>query len=87
MLASFKLFYELLAEKPSTIVKINGKYFAKISSLTNSTYSVIYNNVAFKNVADHWAKETVNDMAARLVIFNAETFEANKAITRADFAE
>ena len=26
-------------------------------------------------------------MAARLVIFNAETFEPNKAITRADFAE
>jgi len=26
-------------------------------------------------------------MASRLIVFNAETFEPNKAITRADFAE
>ena len=72
---------------PTVIYQKDGKWYAKINSLTNSTYSIIWNPVTVKSVDNHWAKETVNDMAARLVIFNPETFEPNKAITRADFAE
>ncbi len=73
---------------PTAIVKINGKYFAKINSLTNSTYSVIYNKVEFKDVEAHWAKEAINDMGSRLVIdgIGDNNFEPDKDITRAEFA-
>jgi uncharacterized repeat protein (TIGR02543 family) len=72
---------------PTAIYQKDGKWFAKINSLTNSTYSVIWNPISIKSVENHWAKETVNDMASRLVIFDPESFQPNKAITRADFAE
>ena len=72
---------------PTDVYQKDGKWYAKLNSLTNSNYSVVWNPVTVKSVENHWAKDTVNDMASRLVIFNADTFEPNKAITRADFAE
>jgi uncharacterized protein YdeI (BOF family) len=72
---------------PTEVYQEDGKWYAKLNSLTNSDYSVIWNPVTVKSVENHWAKETVNDMASRLVIFNPEEFEPNNAITRADFAE
>ena len=72
---------------PTEVYQKNGKWYAKLNSLTNSDYSVIWNPVTVKSVENHWAKYAVNDMASRLVIFNPEEFEPNKAITRADFAE
>lgn len=73
---------------PTTIVVIDGKYYAKISSLTNSTYSVIWNPKTFKDVENHWAKAAVNDMGSRLVISGVgdSKFEPNRAVTRAEFA-
>ena len=72
---------------PTDVYQKDGKWYAKLNSLTNSNYSVVWNPVTVKSVENHWAKDAVNDMASRLVIFNAETFDPNKAITRADFAE
>ena len=72
---------------PTQVFQKEGKWYAKINSLTNSIYSVIWNPVAVKSVEDHWSKDAVNDMASRLVVFNAEAFTPDKAITRADFAE
>lgn len=73
---------------PTTIVMVNGKYYAKISSLTNSTYSVIWNPKNFKDAENHWAKDTINDMGSRLVIkgVDADNFAPDRAITRAEFA-
>jgi len=73
---------------PTTIVVIGGKYYAKISSLTNSTYTVIWNPIAFKDVEKHWAKDYVNDIGSRLIdsgVGNGN-FAPNMAITRAEFA-
>lgn len=72
---------------PTEVFQKDGKWYAKLNSLTNSNYSVIWNPVTVKSVEKHWSKDAVNDMASRLVIFNAETFAPDKAITRADFAE
>lgn len=72
---------------PTEVFKSNGKWYAKLNSLTNSTYSVIYNPITVDSVKGHWSEDAVNDMASRLVLFNPETFKPNKAITRADFAE
>ncbi|HYE69756.1 MAG TPA: S-layer homology domain-containing protein [Anaerovoracaceae bacterium] len=73
---------------PTTIVKIDGKYYAKINSLTNSTYSVIYNPVEFADVARHWAKDSINDMGSRLIVSGSGNgnYSPNKEITRAEFA-
>ena len=73
---------------PTSIVVIDGKYFAKINSLTNSTYTVIYNPISFKDVEKHWSKDYVNDIGSRLIDsgVGSGNFAPNKAITRAEFA-
>ena len=73
---------------PTQIVVINGKYFAKINSLTNSTYSVIWNPVTFTDVENHWAKSAVNDMGSRMVVTGVGngSYEPGRSITRAEFA-
>ena len=72
---------------PTDVYQKDGKWYAKLNSLTNSEYSVIWNPITVKSVTNHWAKDAVNDMASRLVIFDPETFAPDKVITRADFAE
>lgn len=72
---------------PTLITSINGKYYAKISSLTSSTYSIIWNPVTFTDVANHWAKNAVNDMGSRMVVTGVGngTYEPDRIITRAEF--
>ncbi len=73
---------------PTVVTKISGKYYARINSLTNSTYSVIYSPKVFKDVENHWAKDAVNDMASRLIISGVgnDSFAPDRDITRAEFA-
>ncbi|SEG64072.1 S-layer homology domain-containing protein, partial [Paenibacillus sp. UNC499MF] len=73
---------------PTRIVNVDGHYFAKINSLTNSTYSVVWHPVEFKDVAGHWAQNAVNDMGSRMVVSGVDTgtFNPDTAITRAEFA-
>lgn len=73
---------------PTEVVVIGGKYFAKINSLTNSTYSVVWHPIEFADVANHWAKSAVNDMGSRMVVdgVGGGLFDPNKNITRAEFA-
>lgn len=72
---------------PTDVFELDGKWYARLNSLTNSNYSIIWNPVEIASVASHWSKEAVNDMASRLVIFNTDTFDPNQGITRGDFAE
>jgi hypothetical protein len=72
---------------PTEIFKKNGKYYAKLNSLTNSSYSVIGNPITVDSVEKHWSKAYVNDMASRLVVKNPEDFVPDAHITRGDFAE
>ena len=74
---------------PTAIDIIDGKYYAKINSLTNSVYSVIWSPKRFNDVEGHWSKAAVNDMGSRLVISGVgnEIFQPDKYITRAEFAE
>ena len=72
---------------PTAVFTQNGKWFARLNSLTNSTYSVIWNPVTVASVENHWSKDIVNDMASRLVIGNPETFTPDGLITRGEFAE
>ncbi|OPH56017.1 hypothetical protein BC351_29445 [Paenibacillus ferrarius] len=73
---------------PTVVSKIDGTYYAKMNSLTNSTYSVIWHPLAFTDVENHWAKNAVNDMGSRMVINGTGNglFAPDQAITRAEFA-
>ena len=73
---------------PTKIVVIDGKYFAKVNSLTNSTYSVVWRPLEFSDMVNHWAKDAVNDMGSRMVIDGTgkSLFSPDRDITRAEFA-
>lgn len=73
---------------PTKVEFTGGTYYARINSLTNSTYAVIWNPVTFADVERHWAKDAVNDMGSRLVIQGASesAFMPDADITRAEYA-
>ncbi|MGG1550209.1 S-layer homology domain-containing protein [Paenibacillus ferrarius] len=73
---------------PTKIEKIDGTYYAKINSLTNSTYSVVWHPLTFADMEQHWAREAVNDMGSRFVIqgVNDSDFMPDADITRAEVA-
>ncbi|OKP88191.1 hypothetical protein A3844_08860 [Paenibacillus helianthi] len=73
---------------PTKIILKDGKYYAEINSLTNSSYSVVWHPMTFADVENHWAKDAVNDMGSRMVVngVNETTFNPNSDITRAEFA-
>ena len=73
---------------PTKVTVIGGKYFAVINSLTNSTYSVIWNPIEFSDAAKHWAKASINNMGSRMVVtgVGADQYEPNRNMTRAEFA-
>ncbi|WP_420819413.1 S-layer homology domain-containing protein [Paenibacillus thalictri] len=73
---------------PTKVLTIDGKHFAVINSLTNSTYSLIKHPLAFSDTANHWAKEAINDMGSRMVIdgTGGTMFTPDKEISRAEFA-
>jgi uncharacterized repeat protein (TIGR02543 family) len=73
---------------PTKIVVIDGKHFAKVNSLTNSTYAIVWHPLEFKDAQQHWAKDAVNDMGSRMVIsgIGNDMFNPDQDITRAEFA-
>lgn len=73
---------------PTRVVKVDGKYYAKINSLTNSTYTVVWHPLEFEDVSGHWAKDAVNNMGSRMVIEGVGDgrFSPDRDITRAEFA-
>ena len=75
---------------PTTVIEQNGRYYAKINSLTNSTYTIVYHPVEFTDVNDRmWVKDAANDMGSRMIISGSadNLFDPDKEITRAEFAE
>ncbi|QGQ97859.1 S-layer homology domain-containing protein [Paenibacillus psychroresistens] len=73
---------------PTKVVVIDSKYYAKVNSLTNSTYSIVWHPIVFEDVAQHWAKDAVNDMGSRMVIEGTGEgkFNPDQGMTRAEFA-
>ncbi|WP_051280852.1 cadherin-like domain-containing protein [Anaerovorax odorimutans] len=73
---------------PTKVIQVDGKYYAKISSLTNSIYTVIYNPIDFVDVENHWAKDSINNMGSKMIISGVGKgkYNPNSAITRAEFA-
>ncbi|ACL76817.1 Calx-beta domain-containing protein [Ruminiclostridium cellulolyticum] len=78
----------LFSHVPTAVNIMGNRYYAKINSLTNSTYALIYNPLSFKDVEEHWSKDYVNDAGSRLIVSGTGNgnFTPDKAITRAEFA-
>ncbi|GJM77565.1 hypothetical protein HMSSN139_00610 [Paenibacillus sp. HMSSN-139] len=77
-----------IAHVPTKVTQIDGVYYATINSLTNSVYSVIYNNKTFEDIAGHWAQNSIENLASRLVVNGADDqrYLPDNEITRAEFA-
>ncbi len=73
---------------PTRVTVMNGKYYAVINSLTNSTYSVVWNPIEFSDVSNHWAKTAINDMGSRMVVNGVgnNNYAPDRNMTRAEFA-
>ena len=73
---------------PTRIMETNGRCYAVINSFTNSTYIIVYHPTAFTDMENHWAKDAVNDMGARMIVSGVESgyFQPDKNVTRAEFA-
>ena len=73
---------------PTEVIVVNEKYYAKINSLTNSVYTLIYNPIKFNDVERHWAKDAINDMGSRLVVsgVGSNNYDPDRSITRAEMA-
>ncbi len=73
---------------PTKVGIVGGRYWAIINSLTNSTYTLIWNPIAFLDVTNHWAKDTINNMGARKIVngMGDKTYQPDRDITRAEFA-
>lgn len=73
---------------PTQIIEKDGRQYAVINSLTNSTYTVIWNPVTFADASSHWAKDAINEMGSRKVVtgVTSQLYEPNRNITRAEFA-
>lgn len=73
---------------PTKIIEIEGEYYVRIKSITNSIYAAIEHSVEFKDAINHWAKDAIHDMGARMIVsgINNDTFGPDRDITRAEFA-
>jgi hypothetical protein len=78
----------VLRHVPTQVDKVDGVYYARINSLTNSDYAVIWNPLTFTDVAQHWSRGAVNEMGSRLVVqgIGNGSFNPDADITRAEFA-
>ena len=53
---------------PTKVAVIDGRYYAVISSMTNSVYTVVWNPLQFGDMAGHWAEHAVNNLGSRMVV-------------------
>lgn len=68
-------------------VRIDGVWYAMISSYSNSVYVVAENNVGFTDMTGHWANSYVSLASAKGLIsgVGGGLFDPAKAVTRAEF--
>ncbi|MCG8501683.1 MAG: S-layer homology domain-containing protein [Firmicutes bacterium] len=73
---------------PTKVMIVDGKYYAKINSLTNSIYSVVWHPKEFADVENHWSKVFVNEMGSRMVVYGVDkdTYAPDRNVSRGEFA-
>ncbi|HHV95243.1 MAG TPA: S-layer homology domain-containing protein [Clostridiaceae bacterium] len=73
---------------PTKAIIRNGRHYTQVNSMANSVYTLIWNQVKFKDLVNHWAEEAVNDMGSRLIVsgIGEGIFAPDRDVTRAEFA-
>ncbi|MCU6708798.1 S-layer homology domain-containing protein [Paenibacillus sp. J5C_2022] len=73
---------------PTMVVKQEGRDYALINSLTNSSYAVVWHPVVFPDAAGHWSEASVNDVGSRMIVEGDDRglFHPDRHVTRAEFA-
>lgn len=69
---------------PTTVIQKDGKTYARLNSLSNSTYGVIAKECNANSAPAAWNKDVVNVFISKEII-DAKMFETNKNITRIEF--
>lgn len=61
---------------------------ATVKSMTNSEYTIVENSKTFKDVKSGWAKEYIETLASKYIVYGKATgeYEPGKHMTRAEFA-
>ncbi|GIP23125.1 cadherin-like beta sandwich domain-containing protein [Paenibacillus sp. J22TS3] len=72
---------------PTYVTSHDGRSYAVVKSLTNSTYALIWHPAAFTDVEGHWAQSAVNDMGSRMIVTGEDSshYRPDATITRAEF--
>ncbi|WP_127534716.1 S-layer homology domain-containing protein [Paenibacillus kobensis] len=73
---------------PAVFSTAGGKTTVTIKSTSNSVYAVAKHPVTFGDMAGHWARSMVEQLAVRTIVngVSAELFAPNRPVTRAEFA-
>lgn len=76
-----------VAPVPTEFSTVNGKKVAVLKRNSNSTYTVVENNVVLKDIDKSWAKADIQLLADKLLVTGYEdgTFKPQGTVTRAEF--
>lgn len=74
---------------PTTIVKVDDMYYAKINSVTNSLYTVMSYTTSCETIRGHWAEDEITSLMNSLVIDSEmqNNYDPSRVITRGQFTE
>lgn len=77
-----------IAHVPTKVIVKDGRLFAVIKSLTNSTYTVVRSEHTYTDIIGHWSQADVSDMSSRLIVqgISDALFVPDRPVTRAEFA-
>ncbi|WP_127580270.1 S-layer homology domain-containing protein [Paenibacillus koleovorans] len=72
---------------PTVFQQADGKWIATLKRNGNSLYTVIENEKTFTDVASHWAKKEVEQLASKLIVQGVSntSFSPDGSVTRAEF--
>jgi|GEM_PF-1018861 len=72
---------------PARAVQIDGAWYVKISSYSNSTYIAVENAASFADVQGHWSQSFVEQAAAKGLVagVGGGRYDPDKVVTRAEF--
>ncbi len=73
---------------PTKVAVVEGKRYAKVSSLSANTYVAVSHSNFFSDITKHWAAQGIIEMSARMVVKGTGEglYRPDQFITRAEFA-
>ncbi len=72
---------------PAKAVQIDGAWYVRIDSYSNSTYIAVENTTSFADMEKHWSQSFVEQAAAKGLVagVGGRRYDPDKVVTRAEF--